>query len=91
MPPHSPSPTLVGSITAAFAAPFRAATLPEEQLSSATGKLVGRSLEKELGSRNPWSVGLGVEHWESAPPPPPALSEGGEGESPGLRPPLPTP
>ena len=53
----------------------------EAQLRSATGRLVGRSLENELGSLNPWSVGLGVEHWDSP------LSEGGEGESPGPPPP----
>ena len=87
---HSPSPALVGSITEAAAAPepFSGATpLPPPllQVSSATGRLVGRSLEKELGSRKPWSVGLGVEHWDSPP-----VSEGGEGESPGPRPP-PTP
>ena len=95
----SPNPTRVGSNTApraaavAAAEPFRPVTPPPPppltplllQVSSATGRLVGRSLEKELGSRKPWSVGLGVEHCDSPP-----VSEGGEGESPGPRPP-PTP
>ena len=35
-----------------------------EQFSRATGRLVGLSLENEFGSLKPWSVGLGVEHWE---------------------------
>jgi hypothetical protein len=89
----SPNPTLVGSRTApkpaAAADPFRAATPPPPllllQVSRATGRLVGRSFEKELGSRKPWSVGLGVEHCDSPP-----VSDGGEGESPGPRP-APTP
>ena len=56
---------------------------PPPQLRSATGRLVGRSLENELGSLNPWSVGLGVEHWDPAP-----ASEGGEGEAEGGPPPM---
>ena len=59
------------------------APLPSPQLRSATGRLVGRSLENELGSLNPWSVGLGVEHWDPAP-----ASEGGEGEAEGGPPPM---
>jgi hypothetical protein len=86
----SPNPcALVGSKTlpkADAVVPFRAVTPPPPpQVSNATGRLVGRSLEKELGSLKPWSVGLGVEHCDSPP-----VSEGGDGESPGPRPP-PTP
>ena len=40
-------------------------------------------MENELGSLNPWSVGLGVEHWDPAP-----ASEGGEGEAEGGPPPM---
>ena len=40
----------------------------------ATGRLVGRSLENELGILNPWSVGDGVERFDSA-------SDGGDGLS----------
>ena len=54
-----------------------------EQLSSATGREVGRSLEKEFGSLKPWSVGEGVEHWECG-----ACSDGGEGEAEGAPPPM---
>ena len=56
---------------------------PAEQLSRATGREVGRSLEKEFGSLKPWSVGEGVEHCEWG-----ACSEGGEGEAEGAPPPI---
>ena len=62
--------------------PLGASEAPE-QLSSATGSDVGRSLENELGSLKPWSVGEGVEHWEWG-----ACSEGGEGEAEGAPPPM---
>ena len=54
-----------------------------EQFSRATGRLVGLSLENEFGSLKPWSVGLGVEHWEW-----PAASEGGLGLAEGGPPPM---
>ena len=56
---------------------------PAEQLRRATGREVGRSLEKEFGSLNPWSVGEGVEHWEWG-----ACSEGGLGDAEGGPPPM---
>ena len=70
---------------------------------SATGRLVGLSLE--FGILNPWSVGEGVEALDlpldprepSGPPGPPSVSEpGGEGDSeedplPPLPPPRPLP
>ena len=56
---------------------------PAEQLRRATGREVGRSLENEFGSLNPWSVGEGVEHWEWG-----ACSEGGLGEAEGGPPPM---
>ena len=59
------------------------AELPAEQLRSATGREVGRSLEKEFGSLKPWSVGDGVEHWLCG-----ACSEGGLGEAEGGPPPM---
>ena len=66
---------------------IRVLSLPEQpppppQLRRATGRLVGLSLENELGSLKPWSVGLGVEHWELP------CSEGGEGEAEGAPPPM---
>ena len=56
---------------------------PAEQLRRATGREVGRSLEKEFGSLKPWSVGDGVEHWLCG-----ACSEGGLGEAEGGPPPM---
>ena len=76
----SPTPTLEGTTLSESSGSGRTPP-PPPQLSRATGRLLGLSLENELGSLKPWSVGLGVEHCESP------GSDGGEGEAEGAPPP----